>query len=414
MVRILVIADDMTGNNDTGALLNREGLDTVAAISDDMREEWFSGRDALCLNTDSRAMAPGMAKERVKKAVAKYWKPGMLCCKRIDSTLRGNVGAEIDGMLEALPAGTKAVVVPAFPRAGRVCVGGHMLVHGIPLAESDAGRDSKTPVCSSRISDIISLQSNRRAACIELQEIEGEEERLVHMLRESDAEILVMDAVSERDIEKIAEACIKAKIPTACVDPGSFSVWMAKKLFLAEKGTGHKNLLMIGSLSTVTKRQTEYFIAKRDPLLYRISAKRLLLGYEEVKEEALSFLNRNMDSYEDICLLTDGSVMLKDGEGGITEAEEISRRFAEIGIALLNLWRDKITCVYLSGGDIAKDFLENMQIEGIDIIEEVIPLAVYGKTIDKEHNSIQILTKGGMIGNDSSIFDMIEYAKRVR
>ncbi len=414
MIRVLVIADDMTGNNDTGALLNQAGLDTVTAVSDYMEEMWYANRDVLCLNTDSRAMASDVAKAKVKEVVARYWKPGMLCCKRIDSTLRGNVGSEIDGMLDALPTGTRAVVVPAFPRAGRVCVGGHMLVHGVPLVKSDAATDSKTPVRSSRISDIIALQSNRTTVCIELQEIEGKEEDLARMIRECQADIMIMDAVSEADIERIAQACIRAGISTACVDPGSFSVCMARKLFLAEKNTWGRNLLVIGSLSSVTRRQVDYFIAKNDPLLYRVSVVRLLRDYTGIKEEALSFLINNMDSYEDICLITDEQISLKEGEDGIGEAEEISRRFARIGVELLNLRRDEIRCVYLSGGDIARNFLEDMNIEGIDIIDEVIPLAVHGRTIDKNHDCIHILTKGGMIGNDSTIFDMIEYAKKVR
>lgn len=413
MIKVLVVADDMTGNNDTGALLNQAGLDTVTAVSDHMEERWFEDRDVLCLNTDSRAMASDRAKVKVREAVAGYWKPGMLCCKRIDSTLRGNVGSEIDGMLDALPAGIRAVVVPAFPRAGRICVGGHVLVNDVPLMQSGAGTDSKTPVHSSRIADIIALQSDRTLACIELQEIEGREEDLACMIRECQADILIMDAVSDEDIERIAQACIRAGILIACVDPGSFSVCMARKLFLTKK-TARRNLLVIGSLSAVTRRQVDYFITKRHPLLFRVSAVRLLQDYMEIKEEVLAFLGSNMDSYEDVCLMTDGQTSLKRGGDSIAEAEEISRRFARIAVELLDLWRDEIACVYLSGGDIARNFLEDMDIEGIDIIDEVIPLAVYGKSIDRNHDSIQILTKGGMIGNDRSIFDMIEYAKRFR
>lgn len=414
MIKVLVVTDDMTGNNDTGALLNQAGLDTVTAISDHMQEEWFMERDALCLNTDSRAMSAELAKAKVKAAVESYWKPDMLCCKRIDSTLRGNIGSEIDGMLEALPAGTKAVVVPAFPRADRICVGGHILVHGVPLTKSDAGTDAKTPVYSSRVSDIIALQSGRSVECVALQEIEGEEEELAYIIRKSAADILVMDAVREEDIERIADACCRAGVQIACVDPGSFSVWMAKKLFLTDKKTYDKNLLVIGSLSSVSRRQTAYFVEKTNSLLYKVSVKEMMKNYETVKQEVLTFFEQSMDDYENICLLTEDKPLSEGGESVIHEAEEIAKRFADIGVALLDQNRAQIACVYLSGGDIAKAFLEDMMIEGIDILDEVIPLAVYGKTIDRKHKSIQILTKGGMIGNESAIADMIQYAKRVR
>ena len=55
MIKVLVISDDMTGNNDTGALLNQAGLDTVAALRDSLPGKYIEGRDALCLNTDRKS-----------------------------------------------------------------------------------------------------------------------------------------------------------------------------------------------------------------------------------------------------------------------------------------------------------------------------------------------------------------------
>lgn len=439
MIKVLVISDDMTGNNDTGALLNQIGLNTVAAISDYIRPQMLKGREALCLNTDSRALPPKTAKEKVKTAVQGYWKSGMLCCKRIDSTLRGNVGSEIDGMLDALPEGFKAVVVPAFPRAGRICVGGHMLVHGVALAESGAAKDPKTPVHFSRAADIIAQQSKRRIQSVYLQEIQQDRAELAETIQKSDAEILVMDAVSEEDIERIAQACRLARIPAACVDPGSFSVRMARGL--CEKKAALKNLLVIGSLSDVTRKQAAHFEKQEKPLMCRISPVKLLNDYEAAKEEALSFVRSNMDAYESICFLTEEEVVSKDAvkaaafdktgteaadsktDGNDAEeapfiaaeaAGEISRRFARIGAAFMEEAADRIACVYLCGGDIARDFLDALQIEAIDIMDEVIPLAVYGKILDSRYDGIQILTKGGMIGENSTICDMIEYARQKR
>lgn len=439
MIKVLVISDDMTGNNDTGALLNQIGLNTVAAISDHISLQTLEGRDALCLNADSRALPPESAKEKVKTAVQSYWKSGMLCCKRIDSTLRGNVGSEIDGMLDALPEGFKAVVVPAFPRAGRICVGGHMLVHGVSLAESGAARDPKTPVHFSRAADIIAQQSKRRIQSVYLQEIQQDRAALAETIQKSDAEILVMDAVSEEDIERIAQACRLAQVPAACVDPGSFSVRMARGL--CEKKAALKNLLVIGSLSDVTRKQTAHFEKQEKPLMCRISPVKLLDDFEAAKEEALSFVRSNMDAYESICFLTEEEVVSKEAVkaaafgktgteaaggktvGGDAEkalsaaaeaAGEISRRFARIAAAFFDGEASKIACVYLCGGDIAKDFLDVLRIEAIDIMDEVIPLAVYGKIIDPRYRDVQILTKGGMIGEISTICDMINYAKKKR
>lgn len=187
MIKVLVVSDDMTGNNDVGALLNQSGLNTVAALSDHISKEYMVDRDALCLNTDSRALTSEQAREKVKQVVNNYWNTEILYCKRIDSTLRGNVGSEIDGILEALPKGYKAVVVPAFPKAGRICIGGYMLVDGRTLEECGAHKDVKTPVYHLKVKDIIASQSTRLIETVELKQVRSSQinwYRLLYSLRQ--------------------------------------------------------------------------------------------------------------------------------------------------------------------------------------------------------------------------------------
>ena len=50
--------------------------------------------------------------------------------KRIDSTLRGNIGTEINAMLDNLEDDRIAVVIPSYPDSGRIVVNKTMLVNG--------------------------------------------------------------------------------------------------------------------------------------------------------------------------------------------------------------------------------------------------------------------------------------------
>ena len=138
MSKVLVVADDMTGANDTGALFSKNGFPAATVIRPEISRRLREEKMVLCISTDTRAAEPEHAREAVRKAAELYWDSGMLICKRIDSTLRGNVGSEIDGMLDALPEGWRAAVVPSCPGAGRICVGGHVLVHGVALDRSGA------------------------------------------------------------------------------------------------------------------------------------------------------------------------------------------------------------------------------------------------------------------------------------
>lgn len=74
-------------------------------------------------------------------------------------------------MLDALPKGTIAAVVPAFPEANRQAVGGYLLVNGKALEDSDAAKDGKKPINSSIIEKLVKEQSKYEAASIYIEDI---------------------------------------------------------------------------------------------------------------------------------------------------------------------------------------------------------------------------------------------------
>lgn len=76
----------------------------------------------------------------------------------MDSTLRGNIGAEI----EALAGDDFPLVIVAIgaPSVGRTTIQGVCYVDKLPLIETEFASDPKSPIRSSRISDIISSQTD--------------------------------------------------------------------------------------------------------------------------------------------------------------------------------------------------------------------------------------------------------------
>jgi len=53
--------------------------------------------------------------------------------KKIDSTLRGHIAAEIDAARAALGAARPVLLAPAFPAQGRIVRGGRVIVNGVAL-----------------------------------------------------------------------------------------------------------------------------------------------------------------------------------------------------------------------------------------------------------------------------------------
>ena len=108
----LILADDLTGAADCGVQAVRRGLRATVSLRGAL-----SGvePDVLALDLDTRAGSAADARERTRAAVRDA---GLLYVK-LDSRLRGHVGAAIEGALDGAGADV-AVVAPAFPAQGRI------------------------------------------------------------------------------------------------------------------------------------------------------------------------------------------------------------------------------------------------------------------------------------------------------
>src|SRR5436189_274140 len=86
---------------------------------------------ALALTTDSRHLAPAHAAQQVQTMVgALVGVTNAVWYKKIDSTLRGNLGSELDALLDTLGQPC-ALVCPAFPAHGRGLLDGRLM--GAPV-----------------------------------------------------------------------------------------------------------------------------------------------------------------------------------------------------------------------------------------------------------------------------------------
>ena len=116
-----IIADDITGALDTGvhflSARSRPLLQIANGSPLDLTNAPIA--DVLVLDTETRLMTPRDAYNRVRSTAAELLDAGYLSFyKKIDSTYRGNVGAEIDAMLDLLRFPAAAVVSAARRMAG--------------------------------------------------------------------------------------------------------------------------------------------------------------------------------------------------------------------------------------------------------------------------------------------------------
>ena len=105
MPKVLIVGDDMTGVNSSAVLLSRQGLRCATFFDLDLyTPEEGKNLDVVVVSTDSRSIAAQEAYDRVDKAMKKLYDNSVqLVNKRMDSTLRGNIGPELKAILDNVP-----------------------------------------------------------------------------------------------------------------------------------------------------------------------------------------------------------------------------------------------------------------------------------------------------------------------
>lgn len=144
------LADDLSGALDAAAAFHHAGQRVRIVLS---AEDWAGqeGDEVIGVTTETRNATPAVAAAAVSRALAHGAAQGArLLYKKIDSTLRGPVAAELAAVAAAMP-GTRILFTPANPRVGRIVRDGVLLVHGVPVTETEFAHDPMSPVKESVI-----------------------------------------------------------------------------------------------------------------------------------------------------------------------------------------------------------------------------------------------------------------------
>ncbi len=429
MPQCVIIADDLTGANATGVLLKKINYNTYTVMNTErLALSKLSESDCIVYPTDSRAVEPSIAYNRVYN-VANLLKSEdvRVYSKRIDSTLRGNLGRETDALLDALDNDAIAMVVPCFPQANRILVGGYLLVNTVPLHKTEAALDPKTPVNTSVAKDIISSQSVYPVASLYIRDIMLGREHLaaeINKFKEQGYRIIVFDCVSQEDLEIIADGIIESGVRFVAVDPGSFTAAITRKLIVPrEKKSRYKILATVGSVNAVAKIQMDELFLAQKVLKVFIDTKELVESEEKRKLEIERVVNEILNNCRDyeICAAV-GNGILPENRLNFAEyaellqcsPEDVSNRIndslAEITYLILSKNPD-FKGIYTSGGDITVAVSRKLNAAGIRLLDEVVPLAAYGELISGEFEGLKVITKGGMAGEKNAMNLCIRYLK---
>lgn len=133
MLKLVIIADDLTGALDAAAPFSGiSGGVVVATRLDALKDALRSGAGVVAVSTRSREIPAEEARSHVAAAMAMLPQAVRLF-KKIDSRLKGNIGAEL------APFGPRPLLVsPAIPDLGRSVLDGYL--QGVGVADRIAVR----------------------------------------------------------------------------------------------------------------------------------------------------------------------------------------------------------------------------------------------------------------------------------
>ncbi|HUJ75332.1 MAG TPA: four-carbon acid sugar kinase family protein, partial [bacterium] len=290
--------------------------------------------------------------------------------KKTDSTLRGNVGAELAALLEAT-GWQELCFVPALPDAGRITRGGIQYVDGVPLHRSRYAGDAANPVRGASVSAIIASQAGTAVACVP----RGADPAGV-LAGAPRPVILVFDAETAGDLDGIAVRLAAPGLPRLLAGCSGFASVVPRLLHL---GTGAAPelalrpplLVVCGSLNEVSRSQVGHARAA--------GIRCWDLGMEATGGAEDDLMRAVVDA-----LRRDGAAVVTAGRLLADSCRAVRRVLQQVHVGTLAAF----------GGDTAFGILEALGVRGMWPLGEISP----GVVASRVDGTMRLVTKAGGFG----------------
>lgn len=434
MPPLFILADDFTGAHDVGLPFAMAGFRTVVLASL-AHLEAIDAADIIVVDTDSRDCEAAEAHRRTDNACAALERyGGRLLYKKIDSTLRGHVGQEIDVVHDRLHH-TMTLVVPAFPALGRVTVGGYHLVDGVPVDLTAAGDDPGSAVRGAFVPDMIGRQSRQPVGHVELNTVRKGPEAVrarIDELARLGSVIAVIDAVTDADLDAILRTALSLRLPPLLCGSAGLAHRLAslrarregksKPVPFAASSSGPV-LVIAGSVHPVTIRQIDN--AARHP---RITVCRLDAAVLLEDDASASEIERATQA--GVAALADGrdAVLALAPEGHTDRHVWIEKlRAAAGGRSLAATLADRLGVIcrrvceaqppaglVVTGGETAGHAVQRLGAWGARIVGRLDDGVAIASLAGGPHDGLPVVVKPGGFGGEDGLFASIRALKPAR
>ncbi|CAN5545087.1 four-carbon acid sugar kinase family protein [soil metagenome] len=399
-MQVGIIADDLTGAMDSGAQLARAGYRTAVAFHGSPLPP-APDLDAVAVDTDSRRLEPEAAAERVREATRKLKNAGIFY-KKLDSTLRGPIVAELEAALEE-SGRSRAIIAPAFPSTGRTTRGGVQLLDGEPLHETRLAEDPVTPVREAHLPSLLADAGLEKVGALGIGYL-GVPGRFREVLE--GCRWIVADATEDAHLKALVET---VPDPSEVLWAGSAGLVVALGEAYPGSETGmtpvespvadSRILTVVGSTNPAGCGQLRRLDESSAAELVPLRSDRLLDGYGRATEEALRSCRSALGKGMGVALYSTDDEVPEGSAGRIVEA------LAEVVAVLSD--EGSFDALVLTGGDTAVHVARRLGAQGILLEGEIEPGVPVGALIGGR--SYRVITKAGGFGAPETLIHAQEF-----
>ena len=427
MTRLAIIADDLSSATDCGAQIVRSGLSVVVPLQGYSLPIQARTAQVISVDTDSRSLSADRAYAKVriaaKQLVAEGWTDFY---KSVDSTLRGNLGAEIEAVLDIVKPDC-AVIAPAFPKYGRTTVDGVQYLHGRPLHETEFGTDPTAPVRDADIARRLAEASHRKAGRLTLDQVRAGSTQIISAIRGLVAEgigLMVVDIAEQDDLKRICLGLSQNDLRVVWVGSTGLAEFIPLALGVTSTSDTFSQhhpldprpaLALVGSASETTREQLRHAQTNNQLNIISLDPARMIQNGTTAAaelEQAGSNLRAAIDSGHDAALVVSASrdeiaATQKLGAKLNLSAAQVAQRIvdglAQAGSRLVRV--GLISGIVATGGDTANALCNALGAQALEILGEVEAGIPIMRLLGEQ--SLPLVTKAGGFGSPAAMRDSL-------
>ncbi len=400
-MKLTVIADDLTGALDTGV----QFVNTQVKVEVVLGAEYIARRgksfnaDVVVVDAEVRHTTPERTYEICSAVTAQAIDNGTdIFYIKIDSGLRGNIGAMMQAVLDKTET-EFAAFAPALPSMNRITRGGVQYIDGFPISDSVFGKDPFEPVISSQVKDLF---AKNRAV---VREYPRGEDYQTRGLKETT--IGVFDVENEEDFLMVAEHLKKNRQLRVLGGCAGFAAALRSCLGMEAPPSvlpclNAPLLVICGSLNPITKRQLDY-ATKNGGIRISLDPSQMQAGYSDSEAERLLYgMEKAMRGGRDILIDT----VAKSDEDTVGLRDATAR---QLGVLTKELLGSQVSRQYLPmiiGGDTLLGVVRQLPCSEIRPWGEVAPGVVLFEVPLSSGQTRWMLSKSGGFGQEDLLVEI--------